>query len=136
MTDVKLNRISKNVTTDGQLRCVFIDKLHPLTDEDGNPRLTGEVDEEGNLLPVYEYAILCINVTPADVTEAAIQEALGRATDQAMARAKTNAEKQEKRLALKSLMDTSPVDDPSTVYVGDAEAYIPSVEPTVPEDPV
>ncbi|WP_156157294.1 hypothetical protein [Methanosarcina siciliae] len=47
-----------------------------------------------------------------------------------MVRAKADAEKQETRLALKALMDTSPVDDPQTIYEGDAEAYVSSTEQT------
>jgi len=128
LVNVSLNRISTTIATDGSLKVQFRDELHPITDEDGNPKLTGEVDANDN--PVYEYAVISINVTPEDITESAIQESLNLASDKAMVRAKADAEKQETRLALKALMDTSPVDDPQTIYEGDAEAYVSSTEQT------
>lgn len=123
MTNVKLKRISKNVTTSGKLRVVFVDEANPLTDEEGNPRLLNDGTAECEQISV--------EVTPAEYTDQAIYDALDDAADIALDRAVVSAEKRASVLAMNTLLCGVDAGDPEVVYEGDMSVVEEPVdEPT------
>lgn len=117
MTEVKLKRISKNVTASGQLRCVFVDELHPITDADGNPRLLGD--------GTPEYEQIAVTVTPTEYTEDGMYTAIEDAADKALDTAIRNAERKENVTVMSALLEGLDADDPEVVFEGEATLSVP-----------
>lgn len=121
MADLKIVR-TKDVTVniDGLAVFVFIDKNTPITDSKGNPRKTGEIDEDNN--DIYEYQPETITVEVTSATKKGIQDAEKAAIEIAKQRFAEKQGKHAKRLAVASAIIEAGLGTQATVFEGKYES--------------
>lgn len=139
MAEISLRRKKKPTVPDNSsnLEVVFEDTANPLLDENGNPKLTSILGEDGNPAPEYPEFVVNVSIPEGSIIDATLVESLmSEALAKGTLQAQERANKHELQAVLKPFLEAYDIEIPVEMFTGkvaEAVEYAKVVEPEVIE---